>query len=186
MAPESERTRWGKRRTEGNRETHCLNGSMTIAATYVRTSASPPPRRATHCYVSELSSSRRRLLVPTGIALLDDSRARTGGDNISATSIRRSHGQRRREQRTTLGEREKERQRERNAQHRLLQRERERQRDGENERELRLLSARRVLPALSRTVRAGTMRLRNRGRESIVPLTEPLRASLSPSRIGAT
>jgi len=29
-----------------------------------------------------------------GIAPLDDSRESTGGDNISATSIRRSHGQR--------------------------------------------------------------------------------------------
>lgn len=73
---------------------------MTIATqrryvrTYVRMSASRRRRRrrgVTHCYVSELSSSRRRrLLVPTGIALLDDSHRRTGGDNISATSIRRS------------------------------------------------------------------------------------------------
>jgi len=126
------RTRCGGRRTEGSGETHCLNGSMTIATqrrygTY--TVAALHIVTSVNCRhpVVVVSWSRRGSRCWMTVA---------GGDNISATSIRRSP--RSASLRTTSRERERERERECTP-----SLERRRERDGENH----SAYARRVLPA---------------------------------------
>jgi len=169
------RTRCGGRRTEGSGETHCLNGSMTIATqrrygTY--TVAALHIVTSVNCRhpVAVVSWSRRGSRCWMTVA---------GGDNISATSIRRSP--RSASLRTTSRERERERERE-NVH--LLWRDVE----NEMERTIPLMLGEFFRRTLScHPVRGtGTMRLHDRRkRKSIVPLGALL-ASLGPSRIAAT